>query len=181
MRPLNYLLAIILLVFGSSLFAEEFAKTSNIESYSLNDARQFDKDGNHEMAVKIYRVYAEQGDDRAQFNLGVYYFDGEVVEEDLVTAYAWIKTSRTNYDPYGRESAQRGIYASLSEEDKKRADELAAEFLSRYGSGKRVALDFKVDYDFSTTDKVAADKERRTKRNLSARKAQTKKPGERVN
>ena len=41
-------------------------------------------------AVKWYRLAAEQGYARAQYNLGISYYNGEGVAEDNVQAYKWL-------------------------------------------------------------------------------------------
>ena len=44
-------------------------------------------------AVRWYRLAAEQGNARAQFNFGLMYANGEGVPEDDVTAYAWLNVA----------------------------------------------------------------------------------------
>ena len=40
-------------------------------------------------AVRLYRLSAEQGEAKAQYNLGVMYADGLGVLQDHVSAYMW--------------------------------------------------------------------------------------------
>ena len=42
-------------------------------------------------AVKWYRLAAEQGNARAQYNLGYAYDNGEGVEQDYVEAVKWFR------------------------------------------------------------------------------------------
>lgn len=47
--------------------------------------------GKFEQAYKQFHKIAAIGEKRAQFNLGVMYFQGQHVEKDINQAYAWIK------------------------------------------------------------------------------------------
>jgi TPR repeat protein len=52
-----------------------------------------------QQAVACYREAAEQGDARAQMNLGRMYFDAAGVPRDFVEAYKWFYLSSKNGDP----------------------------------------------------------------------------------
>ena len=43
-----------------------------------------------EKAVRLYRLGAEQGDPGSQSWLGMAYFAGQGVEQDLISAYMWM-------------------------------------------------------------------------------------------
>jgi len=45
--------------------------------------------GDYETALKKWRQSAEQGDARAQSNLGDRYYDGKGVQQDFIQAYMW--------------------------------------------------------------------------------------------
>ncbi len=49
-------------------------------------------------AVKWYRRAAEQGDARAQYNLGLLYANGEGVPQDFVQAHLWYSLAATRGD-----------------------------------------------------------------------------------
>ncbi len=46
--------------------------------------------GRHAEAVSRFRPLAEAGDDRAQYWLGIMYFEGKGVPQDDVRAYLWL-------------------------------------------------------------------------------------------
>ena len=47
-------------------------------------------EGRHAEAVSRFRPLAEAGDDRAQYWLGIMYFEGKGVPQDDVRAYLWL-------------------------------------------------------------------------------------------
>ncbi len=77
-----------------------------VVSFSHNAMAAFDKamqaydSGKFEQSYKMFLVLAEQGNEDAQFNLGLMYLDGLGVQKDLIKAYAWIKLSdeRNSYE-----------------------------------------------------------------------------------
>ncbi len=46
--------------------------------------------GRHAEAASRFRPLAEAGDDRAQYWLGIMYFEGKAVPQDDVRAYLWL-------------------------------------------------------------------------------------------
>lgn len=54
-------------------------------------------------AVRWYRLAAEQGDAKAQGNLGAMYANGEGVLQDNVIAHMWLNIASANGDAQGGE------------------------------------------------------------------------------
>ena len=88
---LNYILAAIILL---SSFAE-------IGAGPLEDADAAVKRRDYATAVRLARPLAEQGDARAQYNLGVFYDNGLGVPQDRIRSYMWFDLSAAQ----GREGA----------------------------------------------------------------------------
>ena len=58
---------------------------------------------NHKTAVKWYKLAAEQGYTKSQFNLGAMYYTGEGVTQDNVYAYMWYNIAASS----GNETASK--------------------------------------------------------------------------
>jgi len=56
-------------------------------SKALNDYTE----GRHEQAYNQFLIMAKTGEKQSQFNLGVMYYQGQFVKQDINKAYAWIK------------------------------------------------------------------------------------------
>tara|TARA_R100000306_G_C4270928_1_gene90124 strand:- start:110 stop:517 length:408 start_codon:yes stop_codon:yes gene_type:complete len=69
--------------------------------------------GDYETALKQWKVLAEQGSDRAQFNLGVMYDEGEGVEQDYEEAANWYRKAAE----HGHPEAQYNLAAMYYEGD----------------------------------------------------------------
>ena len=54
---------------------------------------------NYAKAIRWYRLAADQGDARAQFNLGVSYAEGQGVEKDYVSSYMWFNLAASRFLP----------------------------------------------------------------------------------
>ena len=54
------------------------------------------------LAAFWFRKAAEQGDDRAQYNLGISYYNGEGVAKDMVEAYAYLNLASAS-DEFAKE------------------------------------------------------------------------------
>jgi hypothetical protein len=65
----------------------------------------------HAEAVKWFRKAAEQGDAKAQFNLGVMYAKGQDVKKTLLAAYAWFTIAVAN--GYTYTAKKKAIVAKL--------------------------------------------------------------------
>ena len=83
-------------------------------------------------AVKWYRLAAEQGDARAQNNLGVSYEFGEGVPQDDVTAHMWWNLAAANGNPAASSSrdrvAARMVAADITEAKRRALACLASEY-----------------------------------------------------
>jgi TPR repeat protein len=58
-------------------------------------------------AIKWYRKAAEQGDARAQFNLGNMFRTGKGVPQDYVEAHRWLNLAAANYPASEKEKRDR--------------------------------------------------------------------------
>ena len=85
-----------ILVFGIALIVGS-AYASDIE-------KGFDayENGDYAEAVKWFRLSAEQGDAKAQFNLAVMYANGQGVIQDDVYAHMWWNIAAANSDSEAR-------------------------------------------------------------------------------
>ena len=68
------------------LFRSVFALAGDLE-----DAKAADDRGDYETVLKLLRPLAEQGDAKAQFNLGVSYSKGKGVPQDDKEAVKWFR------------------------------------------------------------------------------------------
>lgn len=86
---------------------------------------------NFKKGVEQFLKAAEKGHGMAQMDLAVAYYTGQGVDHDPITAYAWFnlasKHSIKNASKY-----KNALYKKLSEEDKKRANRRASEYLKKY-------------------------------------------------
>ena len=62
-------------------------------------------EGRHAEAASRFRPLAEAGDDRAQYWLGIMYFEGKDVPKDDLEAYRWLGLSADQ----GNRGARRGL------------------------------------------------------------------------
>ena len=74
---------------------------------------------------------AEQGDAKAQYNLGVAYANGEGVPKDEVNAYAWHNVSSANGDEDASVERDR-IAESMTPAQIAEAQELSREWFEKY-------------------------------------------------
>lgn len=83
-------------------------------------------------AYQAFHQAAIQGDETAQFNIGVMYFRGHGVTKDLVKAYSWIELSiqRGNLDNIRALSA---LTVKLTPDQIQAAHELSAELAAEHG------------------------------------------------
>ena len=82
-------------------------------------------------AVKWYRKAAEQGDAKAQHNLGANYYNGLGVQQDIVIAYAWLNVSVVQ----GFETAvkNRDLAAKkMTPSQLEKGQELSREYFKKY-------------------------------------------------
>ena len=81
-------------------------------------------------AVKWYRLAAEQGYAKAQYNLGIIYYKGQVsLRKDNLLAYMWFHLLLVNGSELGGET--RNIAAEeMTPEDISKAKALASECMS---------------------------------------------------
>ena len=62
-----------------------------IHANLVDDGLKYYNNGNYKKAVKLWKKAAEQGDDAAQYNLGVMYDEGQGVRQDYKEAVKWYK------------------------------------------------------------------------------------------
>ena len=89
-------------------------------------------DGDYAVALKEFKYLASIGISGAQFNLGVMYYRGQGVEQDIPLAYAWMYMAGTSDESKWRKVAAK-VYATLSEQEKQQADKRKSELESKYG------------------------------------------------
>ena len=79
MRPATMLLALVVVLVAAPAWAGDLQ--AGVEAYNRGD---------YATALKEWRPLAEQGDALAQYNLGVMYFMGQGVPQDVVQAHLWL-------------------------------------------------------------------------------------------
>ena len=82
-------------------------------------------------AVRWYRLAAEQGYALAQFSLGLMYFTGEGLPQDLVLAYMWCNLSAAQGNEVARVSKDR-IEAQMTREEIAEAQRLSREWIEEH-------------------------------------------------
>jgi uncharacterized protein len=89
----------------------------------------------HEMALRLFRLAADQGDLDAQNNLGGMYAEGLGVEPDLIQAYMWFELAAGR----GHEMAKSNrafIAERMSAEQIDEAEDLAAEWRKQHAEAE---------------------------------------------
>jgi TonB family protein len=86
---------------------------------------------NYEKAYQEFTQAAKYGDFSAQFNLGVMYYKGQFVKQDVVTGYAWLSLAAQDTE-YKERALHLQIYKGFSEEQKKQADKAAQEIFDQF-------------------------------------------------
>ena len=81
-------------------------------------------EGAHDEALKRFQPLAERGDHRAQYWLGMIYFEGRGVLRDDLRAYVWL-TIAANQGNRGARAGRVGIARRLSAAQITEADRLA--------------------------------------------------------
>lgn len=98
---------------------------------NFDEAMDHYQRGEFEQAFVMLQRMAEIGYPPARFNLGVMYYNGEYVDKDVLTGYAWIRLAGLDLDE-ARVQAD-AIWKSLNERGRALGDEIAREINRRYG------------------------------------------------
>lgn len=102
------------------------------------DNKQFDK------AFPLFLEAAQYGDYDAQNNVGVMYYRGEHVNQHIPTAYAWFALAAQS-PAFKEKGLHERIFARLSDEEKKVAEEKFQSLVSQYGDdalGQKLVPDY---------------------------------------
>ncbi len=96
-------------------------------------ADQAYEDGKYKRAFKLYQQLAKDaGDGFAQYRLGVMYYFGQHVEQDIVSAYAWsYLAAESGIEPYRKFNRQ--MATKLDDAELAPADKLAKVLIQKYG------------------------------------------------
>ena len=87
-KPLTLLLALtFLFLFSGSVFGDDLQ--DGFDAYKRNDYKE---------AFKLFRLSAVQGNESAQFNLGLMYYEGQGVPQDYKEALKWFRLSAKQGD-----------------------------------------------------------------------------------
>jgi uncharacterized protein len=100
----------------------------------VEDGEAAYQSGDYVTALRLVRPLAEQGDARAQFNLGVFYYNGRGVPQDYVLSYMWFNLSAARDEP---EAAERRnlVQQSMSPSQIAEAQKLAREWKAKPRKG----------------------------------------------
>ena len=91
-KPLTFLLALtFLFLFSGSVFGDDFQ--DGFDAYKRNDYKE---------AFKLFRLSAVQGNESAQFNLGLMYYEGKGVPQDYKEAVRLVRLSAEQGDGGGQ-------------------------------------------------------------------------------
>jgi TPR repeat protein len=85
-------------------------------------------------AANWFRKAAEQGDPRAQYNLGVLFVNGRGVERDYAQAYVWLRQAALSDDPEIASQSAEGlavVLEAMSALEKDTAQQLSAAYRHR--------------------------------------------------
>ena len=116
---------------------------------------------NYEAAMTEFKRSAVLGHKPSQFNIGVMYFRGEGVKQDLVEAYAWLAVAATDKDP--SHIAVRDMVMSELDEKKKDAaiDRMEKLFVELAAESKNMTpiliSEEKCKFHLKNTKKVAIE------------------------
>ena len=80
--------------------------------------------GDFETALKEWKPLAEGGNSRAQFNLGVMYYNGQGVLADVVTAHMWFNIAGADGNEIGADNREI-IAKEMTPEDISKAEAMA--------------------------------------------------------
>ena len=102
------------------------AKTANSSASLFQSAASAYERKNYPVALKILTELAEQGDAKAQLNLGVMYANGEGVPKDYVQAAKWFYLGKAN--GVEADKAIRQIESMMSHQQIEQAQALATQW-----------------------------------------------------
>jgi uncharacterized protein len=98
--------------------------------YSALDAYEA---GQYETAYRQFLDIAAIGEKRAQFNLGVMYFQGQHVQKDINQAYAWIKLA-TDSETMNQDHVNALTQIEKQVTNKDQAEQLYQQLVSQYST-----------------------------------------------
>jgi TPR repeat protein len=84
-----------------------------------------------EMVTGYYLAQAQEGSAYAQLALGEMYYDGDVVQRDLVKAFAWLSVS-AHQDVSEAADLLAKLEQEITPEERTRAEALAREFIENH-------------------------------------------------
>ncbi len=96
MRTATMLLALVVVLVAAPAWAGDLQ--AGVEAYNRGD---------YATALKIWRPLAEQGHAKAQYDLGVMYFMGRGVPQDVVQAHLWLNLAAAQGDELARINRDR--------------------------------------------------------------------------
>ncbi len=82
-------------------------------------------DGAHAQALRRFQPFAERGDNRAQYWLGIIYFEGKGVPQDYVRAHVWLSLAAQRGNRAAR-LGRHGVARRMSAAEIAEAERLAA-------------------------------------------------------
>ena len=88
-------------ILGFSLASCHSTVLTNTPDQQLDQGFEAVKKGDYQTALKLWKPLADQGDARAQYNLGLMYRDGEGVKQNRTVAKEWLGKACDNGDKKG--------------------------------------------------------------------------------
>ena len=85
-------------LFGASLFSFHSTAWADTPEQQLQQGLEATKRGDYQTAFKLWLPLAEQGDAKAQFNLGLMYGNGRGVKQDDFEAVKWYRKAAEQGD-----------------------------------------------------------------------------------
>lgn len=100
---------------------------------SFDTAMELYQAGDYERAYSLFESYAAIGNSGAQFNIGVMYYKGQLVEKDWAKAYAWMALAGESGGSEQHIGLSKKLFAKFSEEKQIRATEELNTLKTKYG------------------------------------------------
>jgi len=104
---------------------------ASIAQAGVEEALALYQKQDYDQAFLEFMRMAEIGDHAAQFNVGVMYYRGQSVSQDVVQGYAWMALASQKGDKHWSEIGDK-VYAALDDEQKKRVETAKRSLFAQY-------------------------------------------------
>jgi uncharacterized protein len=127
----KWIIAGLLLVGASSASAQSFYSSHPDQTYRNDGLAEFKK-GNYKEAAHFFRLAARYAEKSSQFSLGLLYLEGQGVEHDPASAYAWLDlASERGYPQFLAKREE--VWNMLTAAERDRAVQVGTALYAEYG------------------------------------------------